>query len=248
MSSNYYINDCYTKDLHAWLKKNTRIFSMGNQIPVLYLNVYGYTAHTEGMSSVLNYHTMLVNIWDPQVYSKYSLYIFSILHQVDFLNSVIVDMQHKNEALTQQLADLESGHTLNGDTMISLNGYVQDDIIKTLRLRQYCHHFTVNIFKFIFLKENVWILPKISLEFVPNHIPTLVQLMAWRRPGDKPLSGSMMISLLMHICITRPQWIKWKLFLQFWTFVWGIPWLPVDSLHCWLVMQAFDDFFDVMSC
>ena len=31
--------------------------------------------------------------------------------------------------------------------------------------------------------------------------------MAWRRPGDKPLFEPMMVSLLTHICITRPQWI-----------------------------------------
>ena len=30
--------------------------------------------------------------------------------------------------------------------------------------------------------------------------------MARRRPGNKPLSEPMMVSLLMHICITRPQW------------------------------------------
>ena len=29
--------------------------------------------------------------------------------------------------------------------------------------------------------------------------------MAWRRPGDKPLSEPMMVSLLKHICVTRPQ-------------------------------------------
>ena len=33
--------------------------------------------------------------------------------------------------------------------------------------------------------------------------------MAWRRPGDKPLSELMMVSLLTHICVTRPQWVKW---------------------------------------
>ena len=33
------------------------------------------------------------------------------------------------------------------------------------------------------------------------------QIMAWRRPGDKPLSEPMVVSLLMHICITRPQWV-----------------------------------------
>ena len=50
---------------------------------------------------------------------------------------------------------------------------------------------------------------KISLKFVPkvpiNHIPALVQIMTWGRPGDKPLSEPMMVVLPMHICITRPQ-------------------------------------------
>ena len=41
----------------------------------------------------------------------------------------------------------------------------------------------------IFLNENVAIAIKISLKLVPkgpiNNILALVQLMAWRRPGDK---------------------------------------------------------------
>ena len=41
-----------------------------------------------------------------------------------------------------------------------------------------------------------------------NNIPALVQIMAWRRPGDKPLSEPMMVNLLTHICVTRPQWVK----------------------------------------
>ena len=41
-----------------------------------------------------------------------------------------------------------------------------------------------------------------------NNIPALVQIMAWCRPGDKPLSEQMMVSLLMHICVTRPQWVN----------------------------------------
>ena len=36
--------------------------------------------------------------------------------------------------------------------------------------------------------------------------------MAWRWPGDKPLSEPMMVSLLTHICITRHQLVK-KYFL-----------------------------------
>ena len=70
------------------------------------------------------------------------------------------------------------------------------------------HHFADDIFKCIFLNENLQILNKISLKFVPkgpvNDIPALVQIMAWPHPGDKPLSEPMMFSLLMHIC-TQPQ-------------------------------------------
>ena len=64
----------------------------------------------------------------------------------------------------------------------------------------------------ILLNENIWISIAISLKFVPkgpiNNIPALVQTMAWRRPGDKPLSEPMMISLLTHICVTRAQWVQ----------------------------------------
>ena len=37
--------------------------------------------------------------------------------------------------------------------------------------------------------------------------------MAWRRRGDKLLSDLMMISVLTHICVTRPQWVK--IFIRF---------------------------------
>ena len=47
------------------------------------------------------------------------------------------------------------------------------------------------IFKCIFWNENAWISIKILLKFVPknpiNNIPALVQIMAWRRQGGKPL-------------------------------------------------------------
>ena len=84
--------------------------------------------------------------------------------------------------------------------------------INTLRPRQNGRHSTDNIFKCIFLNENVWIPVKISLKFVTkgtiNNIPSLVQIMAWRRSGDKPLSEPMMVGLPMHICVTRPQWVN----------------------------------------
>ena len=82
----------------------------------------------------------------------------------------------------------------------------------TFRPRQNGRLFADDTFKRIFLNENVRISIKISLKFVPkgpiNNNPALVQIMAWRRSGDKPLSEPMMVGLLTHICVTRPQWVK----------------------------------------
>ena len=93
--------------------------------------------------------------------------------------------------------------------------------INSLRPRPNRCHFADDSFKCIFENENEWISPRISLKFVPkvwiNNIPALVHIMAWRRPGDKPLSEPMMVSLLTHICVTRPQWVK-----------------KLDIFHTWL--------------
>ena len=96
--------------------------------------------------------------------------------------------------------------------------------VNTLRSKQNGRHFPNDIFKCIFLNENVhvWISLQISLKFAPkvwiNNIPALFQIMAWRLLGDKPLSEPMMVSkplsepmmvsLLMHIWVTRPQWVN----------------------------------------
>ena len=57
------------------------------------------------------------------------------------------------------------------------------------------------------------VLIKISLGTVPrgpiNHILGLVQIMACCQPGVKPFSEPIMVSLLRHICITPPQWVKY---------------------------------------
>ena len=70
--------------------------------------------------------------------------------------------------------------------------------VSTLRPRQNDCHFADNVFKRIFLNENIWIVIKISPKFVrkgpindTNHY-----LNQWWS------------SLLMHICVTRPQWVK----------------------------------------
>ena len=84
--------------------------------------------------------------------------------------------------------------------------------VNTMRPRQNGRHSADDIFKGIFLNENVRNPIKISLKFVPkgpiNNIPSLVQIMTWCRPGDKPLSEPMLFSLLTHICVTRPQWVN----------------------------------------
>ena len=85
-------------------------------------------------------------------------------------------------------------------------------LVNTLGPRQNGRHFADDIFKCIFINENVSISIKISLNFIPKgpikNIPALVQIMAWRRPGDKPLSEAMMYNLLTHICVTRPEWVN----------------------------------------
>ena len=84
--------------------------------------------------------------------------------------------------------------------------------INTLRPTQNGRHFSDDTFKCIFLNENVLIPNEISLKFVPkgpiNNIPALVQIMTWHWPGNKLLSESMMIKLLTHVCVTRPQWVE----------------------------------------
>ena len=93
-----------------------------------------------------------------------------------------------------------------------------------MRPRQNGRHFADDIFVCIFLNENVWIPIKFSMKFVLkgpiNNIPALVQIMAWRRPGDKPLSEPMMVSWTTHICVTRPQWVNVHTGLYWWHITW----------------------------
>ena len=81
--------------------------------------------------------------------------------------------------------------------------YILLEVLNKLRPRQNGRHF---------LNDKASISIKISLKFVPkgsiDNSPKLVQIMAWCRPDDKPLSAPMMVSLLTHICVTRPQWVN----------------------------------------
>ena len=79
--------------------------------------------------------------------------------------------------------------------------------VNTLRPRQNACHFPDGIFKRIFLNE--W-----KLRFVPNvrinNMPALVQMTAWYRSADKPLSEPMMVSLLTYIYVTWTTNIHFK--------------------------------------
>ena len=87
--------------------------------------------------------------------------------------------------------------------------HLQMHFINTLKLRQHG-----DIFKCIFLTENVWIPIGISLKFVPkipiNNIPALVQMMTCWLVRIKPLSESLMVRSPTHLCIAKPQWVKFQ--------------------------------------
>ena len=70
--------------------------------------------------------------------------------------------------------------------------------INTLRPRQNGRHVASDSFKCIFLNENVWILFRISLKFIPMG-PNY---------NISALSEQMMVWLPTHICVSRPQWVR----------------------------------------
>ena len=89
---------------------------------------------------------------------------------------------------------------------------VNTQVINTLRPRQDGHHFEDDIFKFIFLYENWFILLEFHWDLFPMFQSisklVLVQIMAWHRAGDKPLYKPRWHSLLTHICLTRCRRVK----------------------------------------
>ena len=100
---------------------------------------------------------------------------------------------------------------------VSLNSFtpgIWGCYVNTLRPRQKGQYFADEIFKCIFLNEDMWISINISLKFVPkgliNNIPASFQIMDWLPTRRKPLSEP---RLPTHICVTRPQWVKVFIFI-----------------------------------
>ena len=98
------------------------------------------------------------------------------------------------------------------DQLLLQNSILSTMSVNTLRPRQYDRHCPDKTFECFFLNKDVSIVITISVKFVPkgpiDNIPALVQIMAWHCPGNKPLSELMMVSLPMHICVTRPQQVN----------------------------------------
>ena len=90
--------------------------------------------------------------------------------------------------------------------------WCKGQLFNSLLPRQHGCHFADDTLKRIFFNEIVRISMNFSLKFVPkgpiHNIPALVQIMAWCRLGNKPLSEPMMVRLLTHIYVTRPQWVN----------------------------------------
>ena len=86
---------------------------------------------------------------------------------------------------------------------------------RTSRSRQNGPQFTDAIFKFIFvefLSKFHWMVQSITVIR-----PELVQVMAWCRTCDKPLSQCSHSSYLTYayICVTRPRWVNiWTWWFQ----------------------------------
>ena len=87
-----------------------------------------------------------------------------------------------------------------------------DAFINASRPRQNSRYIAYNRFKRIFFNGIACISIKILLKFLPkgpiSNILALVQKMAWRRSGDKPLSETMVARLLTQVWVTRPEWVN----------------------------------------
>ena len=90
---------------------------------------------------------------------------------------------------------------------------------KSIRLRHWGRGkmaaiFADDIFTCIFLNENICSSIKImSVKFVPkrpiDNIPVLGQIMAWRRPGDKPLSEPILVYWRIYASLGLNDLLGW---------------------------------------
>ena len=84
--------------------------------------------------------------------------------------------------------------------MVSLSTHIcvtRPQGVNTLRSRQKCPQFADDIFKYISLNDNFWILSEISLNYAPqsvtDNMAALVPIMAWHRIEYKILCEAMIV-------------------------------------------------------
>ena len=85
----------------------------------------------------------------------------------------------------------------------------------TMRPRQNCRNLILQMtYQNLLYCRKIVLFIQILLKIVSKgpiyNKPTLVQMMAWRWVGNKPLSDQWWPGLLMHKCITRPKWVNVK--------------------------------------
>ena len=163
----------------------------------------------DGLSGLLiSGRCMLISL--SCIMLTYCRSLYSIMKMRHSDNKLMMRKQHS----FHRHVPTSSCHIIHSRFVV-VESRVRSCSFNTLRPRQR-PPFSRRHFQMDFLEWNVWISINNSLKFVHrgpiNNIPTLVQVMAWRRPGDKPLSELMMVRLLTHICVTRPQWVNIETF------------------------------------
>ena len=166
-----------------------------------------------GPGVAFSHAQMKVSFWKnfhPWLHKKLSFWPLFLCQRWNFFSMMTFPFQRKD--FFQSQIDIQEEHPMITWPYRSIVTTDHRVFINSLRPRQNGRHFADDIFKRIFVNENIWIPIKISLKFIPkgsiNNTPAMVQIMAWRLPGDKPLSEPMMDNLQTHICVTRPYWVK----------------------------------------
>ena len=95
------------------------------------------------------------------------------------------------------------------------------------------HLFADNIFRCILTNDKLCILIKISLKFVPkgpiDNNQALVQIMAWRQIGDKPLSEPMLTRFTDTYMVPKGRWDNSQAISH---------WLNSSMRHLWCLLTG----------
>ena len=115
-----------------------------------------------------------------------------------------------------------------------------EDIINSSPPGQNGRHFADNVFRCIFVNEKFFIMIKFSLKFVPkgqiDNNTALVEIMAWRRIGNKPLSEPYQCwpDSLTHISSSRGRWVKQRLYVYILGWTAFLRLSTHTHMHIWL--------------